>query len=233
MVNFYDLFGREKIIIGMIHLAGKRKEKVKRALEEISIFEEEGLHGIIVEDYHGTPEDVVNTLASIRDRGTNLVVGINVLRNPYSGFELADRYNAKFIQFDSIQTHDLNLQKYEEMRKRYPRVIVLGGIGFKYIRPTGNPLELDLRKGVSRCEAIVTTGEGTGIETPIEKLRDFRKVMDNFPLIVGAGVNKRNALEQLRVADGAIVGSYFKDGKTHMMVNKERVKTLMSRLRGL
>ena len=231
--DFFQIFPR-KSIIGMIHLAGKNgEERDKRALEEVSIFEEEGLQGIIVEDYHGTPKDVVNTLVAIKDKGTKLVVGINVLRNPYSAFELADKYNAKFIQFDIIQTPDLNPKMYREEREKYPNVVVLGGVRFKYVRPTGKSLEEDIEEGMSRCEAIVTTGEGTGIETPTEKLRDFRIIMGDFPLVVGAGVNDENVREQLEISYGAIVGSYFKDGKTNKIVIRERVKTLMSRLREL
>ena len=55
MIEFKNLFGEEKAVIGMIHLAGvDLVEKTARALEEIRIYEEEGLQGVIIEDYHGT-----------------------------------------------------------------------------------------------------------------------------------------------------------------------------------
>ena len=42
--RFRELFLR-KAIIGMIHLAGKnREDRVKRALEELRIYEEEGVY---------------------------------------------------------------------------------------------------------------------------------------------------------------------------------------------
>ncbi|MFA5993104.1 MAG: BtpA/SgcQ family protein [Candidatus Pacearchaeota archaeon] len=226
--EFSKLFSSKKPIIGMIHLAGRKKEdKVTRALEELAIYDQEGVSGAIIEDYHGSSEDVEETLRQSNGR-FNLVLGINVLRNPYGAFKLAADYGARFVQFDSVQTKDLDLSLYENMRGAFPNILVLGGVGFKYISPTGNPLEIDLEEGKSRCEAIVTTGDGTGMETPLEKLRQYQELLRDFPLIVGAGVNLRNVCEQLQVCDGAIVGSYFKpEGNTQLPVDRMKVRDLI------
>ncbi|MDD5192131.1 MAG: hypothetical protein PHH54_00860 [Candidatus Nanoarchaeia archaeon] len=60
--KFEKLFSVRKPIIGMIHLAGKKEEKVERALEELMIYQEEGVNGAIIEDYHGTYTDICDTL---------------------------------------------------------------------------------------------------------------------------------------------------------------------------
>lgn len=225
-MEFNQLFKVEKPIIGMIHLAGK--DKTKRALEELAIFEEQGINGAIIEDYHGEDFDVENTLKEASKLKYNLTLGINILRAPYSTFKLADRFDAKFIQFDSVQTPNLDLQAYNFLRYKYPDIAVLGGVGFKYIQPTGNPLEQDLIESKSRCEAIVTTGEGTNIETPIEKLKQYKKLLKNFPLITGAGVNQNNVYEQLSIVDGAIIGSSFKiDNNTHNQLDIKKIKDIM------
>jgi predicted TIM-barrel enzyme len=226
---FSQLFPAKKPIIGMLHLAGEdRQEKINRAIEEISIFEEEGISGVIVEDYHGSAEDIAYALEEISKRGTKLILGVNILRNPYRGFRMASVFGAKFVQFDSVQTPDIDMNHYNSMRDKYKDISVLGGVRFKYTHRTGNSLGYDLREARSRCEAIVTTGEGTGIETPIEKLREFRELLGDFPLIVGAGVNLHNVYEQLKITDGAIVGSFFKDNDTSGKIIKGRVKDLMS-----
>ena len=226
------IFKRKKPVIGMIHLAGNdQQDRIKRALEELIIYQEEGVDGAIIEDYHGNSKDVYEVLIASLAKGLSIVRGVNVLRNPYSAFELAFDFGARFIQFDSVQTPDLNLELYNKLRRQYPKLTVLGGVGFKYIKPTGNSLETDLKEGKSRCEAIVTTGTGTGIETPIEKLREYKKLLGDFPLIVGAGINLQNVSEQLQLCDGAIVGSYFKpDGNTHLPVDRKRVRDLIDRV---
>jgi len=228
-LDFKTLFSVSKPVIGMIHLAGHdRAEKVKRALEELIIYEEEGVNGAIIENYHGDAEDVNEALKQSSGEQFKIVRGINVLSNPYIAFSSAHSFGARFVQFDSVQTPDLSLKMYEWNRKLYPNVSVLGGVRFKYTRKTGNPLELDLKEGKSRCEAIVTTGAGTGIETPIDKLEAFKKYLGKFPLIVGAGVTADNVYNQLMIADGAIVGSYFKpNGDTLLPVDRPRVKELM------
>ena len=80
----------------------------------------------------------------------------------------------------------------------------------------------------------MTTGDGTGIETPLDKLRQYKSLLEDFPLIVGAGVNLQNIHEQLQICDGAIVGSYFKsDGDTQLPINKSKVANLMNIVRDL
>ena len=233
--SFESLFNVKKPVIGMIHLAGRDSDdRVRRALEELRIYEGEGVDGAIVEDYHGSFSDVFRALEEADIGGFKIVRGANVLSSPYQAFKFVKESGGKFVQFDSVQTPDLNLESYDQTRRRHPDIAVLGGVGFKYTQPTGNSLEQDLAEAMTRCEGIVTTGDGTGIETPVEKLRDYKAIMGNFPLIVGAGVNLRNVAEQLQVGDGAIVGSYFKpDNNTHLPVDRARVKSLMDVVRGL
>jgi len=229
MINkFRELFKIEKPIIGMIHLAGDNSKEIrKRALEELTIYEQEGVDGAIIEDYHGPAEEIFETLKLASKRNLNIILGVNDLRNPYADF-YAKSLGAKFIQFDSVQNKDLHIELYNNYRKKYPDLIVLGGIRFKYTQSTGNSLEQDLEEGKLNCDAIVTTGRGTGIETPLEKLKQFKDYIKEFSLIVGAGVTLYNVLKQLKIADGAIVGSYFKpSGNTNSPVDREKVREFM------
>lgn len=88
-------------------------------------------------------------------------------------------------------------------------------------------MEEDLAE-VLPCEAIVTTGEETGVETSIEKLKDFRREMpSHLPLIVGAGVNEDNSLDQSSIVQGAIIGRGVKfQSNTRYLVDPVRVKAI-------
>ncbi len=229
--SFRDLFPNPKPIIGMIHLAGASpRERLERAYAELQIYQSEGVDGAIIEDYHGSFEDLVRVLSDSRFAKLELVIGINYLASPFDSQALASvSRHARFVQYDDIQTLDEEESvKYDLRRGSYPRLAVFGGVRFKGNRPTGRPLEQDIKRAMGRCEAIVTTGSGTGIETPLIKLQEFRALMGDFPLIVGAGVTAENVARQLEYADGAIVGSYFKpDGNTELPVDRTRVKDLM------
>lgn len=225
MSKFRDIFSSKTSIIGMLHLAGD--DPVERALEEAVIYSKVGIDGVIVEDFHGNVQDVEDTLETFSKVNFPLEIGVNVLSEPYSSFEIADLYGASFVQFDSMQSGDLEIETYKKLRSSFPNICVLGGVRFKYKSSTGRSLEEDLAEAVSLCDAIVTTGEGTGKETPIEKLRDFRRVLGNFPLIVGAGVNENNISEQSKIVDGAIIGSAFKPySDTTKKVDKNLVRKI-------
>ena len=116
-----------KSIIGMIHLSGNNS--VDRALEEIKIYEEEGLHGIIIENYHGTTDDIIETLQCV---DTKMKVGINILPNNYDeAFINASFYKADFIQLDHISgtgksTPLEKIISFKEILKGFPLIIGAG-----------------------------------------------------------------------------------------------------------
>ena len=241
-----NIFKIDIPIIGMIHLAGHSSDdKYSRALEEVEIYREEGVDGIIVENYHGLPRDVIETLKLLRHIESS-VVGVNILPNDYGrAFAYCMFFGAKFIQLDYIAgtyyRETINKdgryfytigdgEAYTDDRKDNSKVIVLGGVHTKYYTPLeGSNLEADLKSGMERCDAIVVTGEGTGKETPMDKIIEFRKLVGDFPLIVGAGLTPKNVYEQLMIADGGIVGSYFKAyNNTENPVNRNKVREFMN-----
>ena len=232
-LDFTTLFPVRKPIIGMIHLAGSgHADRVKRALDEMALYQEEGIDGAIIEDYHGNATDVYETVKQSNGRGLSLVRGVNLLSDPYLAFNYAGAFGARFVQFDSIETEHLNFELYQRCRQWHPKIQVLGGVRFKCQPESRKSLEQDLKDARSLCEAVVTTGPGTGVETPLSKLQEFRHYLDKFPLITGAGVTRDNVEAQLEYADAAIVGSYFKPAQQTMApVERSRVRDLMDVVR--
>ena len=113
-------------------------------------------------------------------------------------------------------------------------VAVLGGVRFKY-QPiaSGRTTEEDLVLGKERCDAVVCTGSGTGMKTPMEKVEQFKATLGDFPVVVGAGVTLETARETMRKSDGMIVGSWFKFGHdANNMVNEAHVRAFMETLVG-
>lgn len=213
-----EIFGHEKPLIGMLHLKGKNDEDVfNRAVKEIEIYEKSGISGIIVENYFGNYYQMEKVLNYLKNNKPYLIYGVNCLNFDVLGFELVNKYNAKFVQFDSVVGHikprdEYSMQAFLDLYREKVNCYVLGGVRFKY-QPllSEKTLEEDLEISKLRCNAVVVTGEGTGIETENEKIKKFREALGKFPLIIGAGITLENAEEKLKYSDGAIVGSYFKD----------------------
>jgi len=234
--KFGKMFGPIPIL-GMIHLTGR--DPVKRAIEEIAIFEECGVDGAIVENYCNNAGYVKETLETIAPVSTRVIIGVNILSNlPEDVFPLADKNNASFIQLDQVAGaytghYPLDVPAYQRFREQFPNICVLGGVWPKYHTPIkGSNLEVDLAEGVERADAIVVTGRGTGQATPLDRIERFRGIIGDFPLVVGAGLTPENAYNQLMIADGAIVGTCLKvDGVTEKKVDPSRVRKLMDVVR--
>ena len=126
---YKTIFKMPKPIIGMIHLSGPTPlAKTKRAMAELLIYQEEGLAGAIVEDYHGSKQDVLSILKEIKHSKFDIKIGINLLCDPYASFELASEFGAQFIQFDSVQRNSLNIDIYNNYRKNAANIAVFGGV---------------------------------------------------------------------------------------------------------
>lgn len=224
-------FWVEKPIIGMLHLAGgSPNEVVRRAMEETRIYFEEGVKGVIVEDYvrASTKEDVKRVLIELIRENPGLYVGVNVLGDPLNTLRLGREYQANFVQFDNA------LWSNPDLKNSCYNLPIFGGVQFKGQPETGRTLEEDLKEAKEGVHVIVTTGEGTGIETPIKKLREFKRKLEgtDYKLVVGAGVNKENAYEQMKIVDGAIVASAFKpNGDPYKVIERSRVREVVSEVR--
>jgi len=217
--SFKNAFNVNKVLLGMIHLKGDTEEDTfNRAKEEIDILIGGGFDAVIIEDYFADEFMVEKVLHYIYNHRPNIGYGVNVLKDYKLSFELANKYNAKFIQIDSVAGHltiedDLLYGKSLEECRAKSNALVLGGVRFKY-QPilSGRSVKEDLKIGMTRCDGIVVTGEGTGMDTDLDKIKSFREIMgDNFPLIIGAGLTPENCRDKLVIADGGIIGSYLKD----------------------
>jgi hypothetical protein len=212
------LFVVNKPVIGVLHLKGGDNAVVREtAIHEIHTYIDNKVDGVLVENYFGSPDDIAAVLQYLKNEAQDIIYGVNVLDDDLLGFEYANKYNAAFIQLDSVSGHlepnddILFHDRITEFRKSSDS-FVFGGVRFKY-QPykSGRSLEEDLAIASERCDAVVVTGNGTGVMTPIDKIKSFRHILQGFPLFIGAGLSVENCREQLSLADGAIVGSYFKD----------------------
>ncbi len=170
-------------------------------------------------------------LAWIHQAHPDAVYGINILGDYVWAFHLAKTYGAKFIQIDSACGHlepEMDEMYAEQLKACCAEcdVVLLGGVRFKYQNVlSGRTVEEDLRLGMQRCDAIVCSGEGTGLATPLEKVDAFKKVVGDFPVVVGAGVTLETAATTADRSDGAIVGSWFKkDHNAYNPIEEEHVR---------
>lgn len=236
-----SIFSKKKPIIGMIHLKGNSdKEILEQAKKEIEIYEENGIDGIMLENYYGNYYQLEKILCYAQEAKLSVPYGVNCLNVDAMGFELASKYEAAFLQLDSVVGHvkprdEATLEAFFELYRKKCHSYLIGGVRFKY-QPmlSENTVEEDLKIAMKRCDAIAVTQNATGQETSLEKIQQFRDGIGEFPLVIAAGMTMENARKQLEIGDMAIVGSYFKHNyKDEGDVCREHVKEFMKEVEQL
>ena len=243
MTSFAHLFPHAKTLIGMLHLKGHSPTDVlARARREARMMEDAGFDAVIVENYFGSPDDMLRVLDTFVAHPIAPRIGINLLGNTANAFTLARLPDVDFIQIDSVAGHlpprqdaDFALWLSQNMRQ-VPSTVVLGGARFKY-QPvlSTRTEEEDVRCAAIRAHAVVCTSEGTGIETKIDKIARFRTALPpDTPLVIGAGLTIHNLADQMQHAQAGIVGSWLKDGHIDSGdMNAEHVRAFGKAFAGL
>jgi predicted TIM-barrel enzyme len=77
-------------------------------------------------------------------------------------------------------------------------------------------------------DALCVSGLTAGAATDTQVLTQVKGAAGDVPVFVNTGVRANNAQEQLSVADGAVIGTYFKkDGVFENPADQSRVEELM------
>jgi predicted TIM-barrel enzyme len=237
------LFPHARFIIGMIHLKGRNADDcLQRAIRETDDYFAHGVDAVLVENYFNSIPKCEMFLNWLQTHRPTSIYGVNILQQLDVSLALAVKYGAKFVQEDSVCGHLTPAEEVNWVAKFGPLIAqrtvpILGGVRFKY-QPVGpgRTVEDDLRIGMMRCDAIVVTGDETGRETEIEKIRRFREIIGKFPLIVGAGLDPERPTfgEAMTLADGGIVGSWFKVGhEARGDVNPNFVRAFMDKVQSI
>lgn len=73
------------------------------------------------------------------------------------------------------------------------------------------------------ADAVIVTGVSTGNVPPIEAVKRAKSAV-RIPVLIGSGIASDNVREQLAIADGAIVGTTFKQGGR---LDEARIRSFM------
>lgn len=232
---FLAVFNTQKPIIAMIHLKGDSEAEIQeRAKKEISIYVEEGVDCIMMENYYGDYVQLEKAIQYIVSLKLPIPIGVNCLNLDAMGFYLANKYALDIVQVDSVVGHvkprdEATLQAFFDLERSRTKAYLIGGVRFKYQpKLSEKSVSEDLMIATTRCDGVAVTQNATGEETSMAKINEFRQALGEFPLVVAAGVTDENVLAQLAICDAAIVGSCFKDTKKDTGdVSRDNVRDFM------
>ncbi len=229
---------------------GNIKVVVNRAVDECNICFNEGLQGVIVENFNDAPffpsvvpAETIAAMARICGELKNkfqIPIGINVLRNDgIAAVAVASACEADFVRINILSGAMLTdqgiIQSDAAAILRYKKNLNWGGMLFADIRvkhavaiqemPLADEVS-DLEKR-SCADAIIVTGNGTGKSADLSFVKEVKQLA-NKPLLIGSGINSENLQHYISLANGFIVGSCFKkDGKAENELDPASIKKFM------
>lgn len=232
------------------------EDVLEKALWETRIYMKYGLDGLIVENFRDVPfypdQLPAETIASLAVV-TRLVkstflgpVGVNALRNDAAA-ALSAAHSAK-ADFIRVNVHTgaaitdqgiVEGKAYQTLRLRrnlQTPILIFADVRVKHASPLGNvSLEQEIRDNVERglADAIVVSGTATGTDVDLDELRAARSVSGK-PVLIGSGTRLSNLETLYKMADGFIIGSYFKrDGIAQNELEEKRVSLFIEKYRQL
>ncbi len=175
-----------------------------------------------------------------------LPYGVNVLWDPAASLDLAVATGAAFVReiFSGVYASDFGLWNTncgDVVRHQHAigaqHVRLLFNIYPEAAAYLGQRSFADIAASTvfnHMPDGICVSGLIAGAETNTSLLEQAKRAIGDVPLFANTGVRPDNVAAQLAVADGAVVGTYFKkDGYTWNPTDVNRVRELMAVVRAL
>jgi hypothetical protein len=207
---------------------------LNNALIDLRAFEEGGVDGIIIENNYDIPhveqvsQDVINCMIFLGEKivsATRLPVGISVLWNDYrTALSIASSIGLKFIRVpvfvDTVETSygimKGDSKKVTDFRAsiKATDVALFTDIHVKHAKLLSTmTITESAKKAIEEdSDGLILTGRWTGEAPELEKLKQVKDVVGDFPILCGSGIDATNIKDLFVYANGAIVSTSLKEG---------------------
>ncbi|KWX25039.1 BtpA/SgcQ family protein [Mycolicibacterium wolinskyi] len=223
---------------------------VDRARGELAALQEGGVDGVMISNEFSLPyltqTEPITAITMARVIGEllpdfSVPYGVNVLWDGRASIDLAVATGAQWVReiFTGVYASDFGLwdTNVGAVARHRHRI---GGDGVKllfnivpesavYLADRDLASVTATTVFATRPDAICVSGLTAGASTDSQALQVVKNAAGAVPVFVNTGVRAHNAPDQLSIADGAIVGTYFKeDGVFENRAVASRVTELMN-----
>ncbi|MBI3620288.1 BtpA/SgcQ family protein [Candidatus Roizmanbacteria bacterium] len=212
-----------------------------------------GISGIFFENNYDLPHRIYvgpETIASMTyliSRLTETIkipFGVSVLWNDYkSAFAIAKATDASFIRIpvfvDDVKTSFGNIHKVAKQALGYQKKINAEAIAICSDIQVKHSVMLNKTKSITRsaiqaikagADALIITGQWTGKAPEINKLKQVRKKVGGFPILIGSGINQKNIQSLKPLCNGVIVSTSLKAGYDQSADINRNIKSYKQRI---
>jgi len=234
---------------------GGMKKVVEWARKDLLALQNGGVDAVMFSNEFSLPYmtkvDTVTVAAMARVIGElmpdiKIPFGVNVLWDPTATLDLAAATGAKFVReiFTGVYASDFGLWDTNcgaTVRHQHAigaeKVRLLFNIVPEAAKYLADRDIVDIAKSTvfnARPDALCVSGLTAGIETDVQILKRVKEAVPDTVVFANTGVKLENVEEQLKFADGAIVGTTFKrDGRFENHVDEGRVKAFMDKVKAI
>jgi len=228
---------------------GGMRAVIDRARRELDALQAGGVDAVMFSNEFSLPyltkTEPITSVAMARVIGElhdeiRVPFGVNVLWDGEASIDLAAVVGAQFVReiFTGVYASDFGLWDTNVGKAARHRARMGAGdvkLLFNIVPESATYLAHrdieDITKTTvfaSLPDALCVSGLTAGAATDTQILSRVKKAAGDTPVFVNTGVRASNAEEQLSIADGAVVGTYFKkDGVFENPADQSRVEELM------
>lgn len=229
------------------------KQIIEKAIEEAKIYASTGISSVIIENMHDRPylkskvgTEISSLMAIIGHeikRQTKLICGIQILAGAnIEALAVANSAGLDFIRAEGFVFGHMADEGFIEsdaaLLLRYRKhidaqnILIFTDIKKKHsshaITADQNIEEHALAAAFFLSDGLIITGKTTGSEPDI---KEIQKVVEcaRLPILLGSGITEKNIANYYPLADGFIIGSYFKvKGNWINPLEPERILKLLN-----
>jgi len=232
---------------------GGMKQVIELARKDMHALQDGGVDAIMFSNEFSLPyltkvkQETPTAMARIIGELMNEIkipFGVNVLWDPIASIDLAAATGAKFIReiMSGVYSSDFGLwntntgevarHKKDLGLKDLKLLFNIVPEAAKYL---GDRDIVDIAKSTvfnGKPDVLCVSGLTAGIQTDTQILSKVKEAVPETAIFSNTGCNIDNIEAQLKIADGAVVGTTFKiDGKFENLVDKDRVKAFMEKVK--
>ena len=144
-----------------------------------------GVKKVFLINHAVSTEDLLKCAFRVKKEYPNLWVGINMLNVP-THIALQNLFEG----IDGLWC-DATITSTQAKSVRNFNGLFFGGLAFKY-QPQPIDLEFACKDAMKATDVATTSGDGTGEEANIEKIKNIRTFLGNHPMAIASGVSVEN-----------------------------------------
>ena len=234
---------------------GGMKAVIDRARRELDALQSGGVDAVMFSNEFSLPyltkTEPITAISMARVIGElqseiKVPFGVNVLWDGEASIELATATGASFVReiFTGVYASDFglwntNVGQAARHRSRLGASnvkLLFNIVPESAVYLSERSIE-DITKSTvfaSLPDGLCVSGLTAGAATDTQILTKVKAAAGNTPVFVNTGVRANNAADQLAIADGAVIGTFFKkDGIFENPADQSRVEELMAVVKGL